>query len=357
MIALFKQVLTLRGVEYITLNKTLQIVEISTGAHRFAEQSGFKIGQDYDEVFPELIGIEAELDEILQGVRSHLKISAIARVKPDGSITYFDLYTLKLEDSTLAEGELILFLEDVSERMHLEQSLVQGSNEMGLLIDALHREQKRNEQLLANVLPTTIVERLKKAKPDLQQWDGIAEYYEDATVLFADLVGFTSLTNKLPPIELVNLLNQIFSSFDQLSDRYGLEKIKTIGDAYMVVGGVPNASENHTAAIAEMALEMQSALDCFNLKNQLSLKMRIGIHRGAVIAGVIGIKKFIYDLWGDTVNLASRMESHGIAGQIQVSVQVYEQLRLRFQFEERGIIDIKGKGPMQTYFLLAKNPL
>ena len=156
----------------------------------------------------------------------------------------------------------------------------------------------------------------------------------------------------MPPIELVDLLNQIFSEFDRLTERYGLEKIKTIGDAYMVVGGLPVPISNHAEAIAQMALDMQAVLSIFNAENNKTFSIRIGIHSGPVVAGVIGLKKFIYDLWGDTVNIASRMESHGMAGKIHVSDATYQLLQDKFLWEKRETIQVKGKGEMTTYFLV-----
>lgn len=209
---------------------------------------------------------------------------------------------------------------------------------------ALEREQ--TELLLLNILPKPIGERLKHGEHT------IAEYFNNVTVLFADLVGFTQLASHLSPIELVDLLNKIFSEFDRLTEKYGLEKIKTIGDAYMVVGGLPVPNSNHAEAIARMALDMQAALSIFNRENNKTFSIRIGIHSGPVVAGVIGLKKFIYDLWGDTVNIASRMESHGLAGTIHLSDATYQLLKDRFLFEKRDKIQVKGKGEMTTYFLL-----
>ncbi|MGK7905007.1 MAG: adenylate/guanylate cyclase domain-containing protein [Hormoscilla sp.] len=217
----------------------------------------------------------------------------------------------------------------------------------------LEEEQKKSERLLLNILPKPIAERLKR------QEQTIADDFAEVTVLFADIVGFTKLSSQVTPIELVKLLNRIFSAFDQLADKHGLEKIKTIGDAYMVVGGLPVPREDHASAIARMALDMQKVIAQFNAEqaqynshNTQTLKIRIGINTGPVVAGVIGVKKFIYDLWGDTVNIASRMESHGIAGYIQVSEATYEHLKENFRCKPRGAIEVKGKGEMLTYILI-----
>jgi class 3 adenylate cyclase len=216
----------------------------------------------------------------------------------------------------------------------------------------LEIEQAKSERLLLNILPETIADRLKQ-KPET-----IADNFTEVTILFADIVGFTKLSARVSPTELVNLLNEIFSEFDGLADRWNLEKIKTIGDAYMVVGGLPDPSDDHAASIAEMALDMQAAIAHFNEKYANShdqpIDIRIGINTGAVVAGVIGQKKFIYDLWGDAVNTASRMESHGIPGSIQVSASTYELLQNDYIFEERGVISVKGKGEMKTYLLVGR---
>lgn len=213
---------------------------------------------------------------------------------------------------------------------------------------ALREEQEKSEKLLLNILPKPIAERLK------QNETTIAEYFPEVTVLFADLVGFTSFSTIMSPIELVELLNQIFSGFDLICERLGLEKIKTIGDAYMAVGGLPEPRVDHAEAIAQMALDLQTEIARFNAKNTQSFSIRIGIHSGPVVAGVIGIKKFIYDLWGDTVNIASRMESHGLPWRIQVSEATYKLLEHKYLFDDRGTIDVKGKGAMTTYLLIGK---
>ncbi|MEG3988991.1 adenylate/guanylate cyclase domain-containing protein [Microcoleus sp. S28C3] len=212
--------------------------------------------------------------------------------------------------------------------------------------DALREEQEKSENLLLNILPKAIAERLK------QNETTIAEYFPEVTVLFADIVGFTALSAVMNPIELVEILNQIFSGFDLLCERHGLEKIKTIGDAYMAVGGLPNPRADHAEAIAKMALDMQAEIARFNANHNKYFSIRIGIHSGPVVAGVIGIKKFIYDLWGDTVNIASRMESQGLPWRIQVSETTYKLVADKYLFQERGIIEVKGKGEMKTYILL-----
>ena len=224
-------------------------------------------------------------------------------------------------------------------------------------LQQLQIEQEKSERLLLNVLPKPIADRLKRGQ------EAIADNFPEVTILFADLVGFTELSAQISPIELVAILNNIFSSFDQLAEKHGLEKIKTIGDSYMVVGGLPIPRGDHAEAIAEMALDMQKTVAELNTKAAItrlyrksaaSLDIRIGINTGPVIAGVIGQKKFIYDLWGDAVNTASRMESHGLVGQIQLSAKTFEYLQNKYLCQERGVIEVKGKGEMTTYLLTGR---
>ncbi|HEY3334388.1 MAG TPA: adenylate/guanylate cyclase domain-containing protein [Candidatus Limnocylindrales bacterium] len=211
------------------------------------------------------------------------------------------------------------------------------------------REQARlareNERLLLNILPEPIAQRLREGEPL------IADRFEDVTLLFADIAGFTQLSASMSADELVRVLNEVFSAFDGLVDRHGLEKVKTIGDAYMVVGGLPEWSPDHTARVASMAVDLADSVARIESARALGIAFRIGIHCGPVVAGVIGKRKFIYDIWGDTVNLASRMESSGIPGRIQITSSVRERLDTGFRFESRGLVDIKGKGPMPTWFL------
>ncbi len=214
----------------------------------------------------------------------------------------------------------------------------------------LSLEKERSEQLLLNILPLEIAERLKRAESP-------TEYFPEVTILFADIVGFTQLSTQLEPMQLVAGLNQIFSAFDQLTEKHSLEKIKTIGDAYMVVGGLPIPRSDHATAIADLALDMQVYMQTTETDLGNSLQLRIGINTGPVIAGVIGIKKFIYDLWGDAVNVASRMESHGKPGYIQITEATYSHLKDQYTIESRGTISVKGRGEMLTYWLIGKNPL
>lgn len=230
----------------------------------------------------------------------------------------------------------------------LQQAEFKARRELEEAYEKLEAEQQLSERLLLNILPASIAERLK------QEQGTLADSFTDVSVLFADIVGFTELSGRISPPELVELLNQIFSSFDQLADLHQLEKIKTIGDAYMVVAGLPEHRPDHTQAIADMAIDMQQAIANFNAKSGQSFRIRIGIATGPVVAGVIGIKKFIYDLWGDTVNMASRMESHGLPDAIQVTSETYDRLKNWYVFQDRGLIQVKGKGEMNTYLLLGK---
>lgn len=212
----------------------------------------------------------------------------------------------------------------------------------------IQAERQKSERLLLNILPRPIADRLKHGEKI------IADSFVEVTVLFADIVNFTKLSEQIAPDELVILLNEIFSTFDQLAEQHGLEKIKTIGDAYMVVGGLPTSRPDHAEAIANMAIDMRQGLATFNREHGQSLHIRIGFHTGPVVAGVIGTQKFSYDLWGDTVNTASRMESHGVEDGIQVTETTYQRLQDKYLFEERGVIDVKSKGEMKTYLLTSR---
>jgi PAS domain S-box-containing protein len=249
----------------------------------------------------------------------------------DGSIIWISENTYTVRDRY---GNLLYYegtIRDITNRKQAEA--------------ALRLEQEKSDRLLLNILPQPIADRLK------QDQSIIADTFADVTVLFADIVGFTQLSSQVSPTELVSLLNDIFSTFDRLAEKHGLEKIKTIGDAYMVVGGLPIPRSDHVEAIAQMAIDMQQAVAEFSNTHSQAFSIRIGINTGPVVAGVIGIKKFIYDLWGDTVNTASRMESHGLPGCIQVTATTHHRLQDKYLFDNRGIIEVKGKGEMNTYFI------
>lgn len=226
--------------------------------------------------------------------------------------------------------------------------LLHVNRERDRAMAALRMEQATSERLLLNVLPESIARRLKGSA------EVIADLHDDVTVLFADVVGFTPFAERTPPERVVELLNRVFSAFDELADRFGLEKIKTIGDAYMAVAGVPEPRADHAEAVAEMAMAMQSEAERCVGDDWPGLQIRVGIDTGTVMAGVIGLRKFAYDLWGDTVNTAGRMEAQGLPGRVQVTERVERLLRDRYAFERRGEIDVKGKGPMTTYVLLGR---
>jgi class 3 adenylate cyclase len=216
------------------------------------------------------------------------------------------------------------------------------------LFDQLQAEQTRAEHLLLNILPRPIAERMKKGEVN------IADQHPDVSVLVADLVGFTTLAAHIGPDQVVYLLNEIFSGFDVLTEKHGLEKIKTIGDAYMAAGGLPLPRPDHAEAIAELALDLMAEIEKFNGAYNTSIHLRIGISTGSVVAGVIGRRRFAYDLWGDTVNLACRLESLGQAGSIQVSNLTYERLKDKYRFDGSRSLDIKGRGTELVHALCGR---
>jgi class 3 adenylate cyclase len=213
---------------------------------------------------------------------------------------------------------------------------------------AIEEANRENERLLLNILPPPIADRLRAGEKV------IADRFDDVTMLIADIVGFTQLSSGMSATEVVSLLNHLFTACDALVERHGLEKVKTTGDAYMVVGGLPTETEDHAARVADLALDLAAEVGGMQADMPYRVTVRMGMHSGPVVAGVVGAKKFIYDVWGHTVNTASRMESLGVPGRIQVTHAVYMRLRDRYRFEPRGMIDVKGLGPMQTYFLLGR---
>lgn len=215
-------------------------------------------------------------------------------------------------------------------------------------LQLLRVEQEKSERLLLNVLP-------KEIAPVLREGDGrVAESYKSASILYADIVGFTTLSVEMSAEQMVDLLNTVFSHFDDLVQRYDLEKIRTIGDNYMVAAGVPRRCEEHAHQIARLALDMAAYIRSLPPQANRQIQFRIGINSGPLVAGVIGKHKFQYDIWGDSVNVASRMESEGVPGKIQISRATYALIKDRFHCEPRGRVRIKGKGEMETWFLLGE---
>ncbi|QRO02037.1 PAS domain S-box protein [Archangium violaceum] len=278
---------------------------------------------------------ETTAREALQQGRVH---TLTRRLRRDGTILDVELLALPV----MVEGEHVGFIaiyHDITElrRLH-DQELAH--------LRTIQRERERVDQLLLNILPKPVADRLKQGQRI------IVENFPDVTVLFADLVDFTHFSTQHTPPDVLQVLNMVFSVFDQLTDELGVEKVKTIGDAYMAVGGLSLPRSDHAEAMASLALAMRTELLKLGEQLQIPLHLRIGIHSGPVIAGVIGDKKFAYDLWGDTVNTASRMESHGVVDGIHVTEAVHERLRGRYRFQDQGVMHVKGKGPMRTWLLL-----
>jgi class 3 adenylate cyclase len=248
----------------------------------------------------------------------------------------------RLLDSAVSDLALLAALLLLGEAVRGRRALDQANR-------LLRAEQERSEQLLLNVLPAPIAARLKRGEAV------IADRFAEVTVLFADLVDFTRRSQETSPERVVRLLDDLFSAFDGLAERHGLEKIKTIGDAYMVVGGLPEPRPDHAQAVADMALALREEVARHRDPGGRPLALRIGIDSGPVVAGVIGRRKFSYDLWGDTVNTASRMESNGVPGCIQVTERTWRRLRDGYRFERRGPVQVKGKGELVTWFLVARD--
>ncbi|HAX78931.1 MAG TPA: adenylate/guanylate cyclase [Cyanobacteria bacterium UBA11372] len=299
--------------------------------------------------------LAALLSKILHNPKNYAR-SENENIQRNGSRVWVSWANKPLFDADGKLAGLLAIGTDITDRRRAEMQLYQLNEELEFRVEertnalnntlkALRVQQEQSERLLLNILPEEIASRLKQGNST------IADTFTEVTVLFADIVGFTQLSSCVSPTELVVMLNDIFSTFDYLAERHGLEKIKTIGDAYMVVGGLPVPRSDHAEAIADMALDMQQAITEFSKTHDRDFSIRIGINSGPVVAGVIGIKKFIYDLWGDTVNTASRMESHSLPGCIQVTAATYQILEDKYLFESRGSIEVKGKGLMKTYLL------
>ncbi len=276
------------------------------------------------------------------------RLEFVAAMDADNAVSGFESMVCRKDGCRIWVSENVRAVRDSKGELLYYEGTVSDITERKLAQEALKFQQEQSEKLLLNILPKPIAERLKA------QQSTIADSFTDVSVLFADIVGFTELSARMSPTELVKRLNVIFSHFDQLAEKYGVEKIKTIGDAYMVVGGLPMPRDDHAEAIAQMALGMQAKIAKLSADTGEKLAIRVGINSGPVVAGVIGVSKFTYDLWGDTVNVAARMEATGFAGRIQVTDVTYELLKDKYLFERRGVIQVKGKGNMMTYWLLEK---
>jgi adenylate cyclase len=281
-------------------------------------------------------------------VDAERRLEFVAAMEADNAVSGFESMVCRKDGRRIWVSENVRAVRDSKGELLYYEGTVSDITERKLAQEALKFQQEQSEKLLLNILPKPIAERLKAKQST------IADSFADVSVLFADIVGFTELSARMSPTELVKRLNVIFSHFDQLAEKYGVEKIKTIGDAYMVVGGLPMPRDDHAEAIAQMALGMQAKIAKLCADTGEKLAIRVGINSGPVVAGVIGVSKFTYDLWGDTVNVAARMEATGFAGRIQVTDVTYELLKDKYLLERRGVIPVKGKGNMMTYWLLEK---
>jgi class 3 adenylate cyclase len=255
--------------------------------------------------------------------------------RADGSRFPAEYWSYPMEQDGKLVGSVLTFV-DITERKRMEREL--------------RVEHQRADRLLRNVLPAEIAEQLK-AYPNAT----IAQHFDEVTALFADLVGFTPLSARLPPEDAVALLNEVFTAFDEIAEKSDLEKIKTMGDGYMVVAGAPTPRDDHCKAIANLALDMRDWINGRVADDGIKLRVRIGIDSGPAVGAVVGTTKFSYDMWGDTINVASRMESSGEPGRIQIGPGAYQRLHKAYRLESRGSIDIKGKGQMETWFLESAN--
>ncbi|MEM9543322.1 MAG: adenylate/guanylate cyclase domain-containing protein [Cyanobacteria bacterium P01_E01_bin.42] len=293
--------------------------------------------------FVEMAALVPQIDRCY--VEPELRSVFREELERKGSVTGFKAQVKRKDCSLIWISENARVVRDNDGNILFYEGTVADITKQKEAEDALRLEREKSERLLLNILPKAIAERLK------QNEKSIAERFDSVSILFADIVEFTSLSARISPTALVDLLNEMFSAFDKLVKWHNLEKIKTIGDSYMVAGGLLDTAEEHAVAIADLALDMQLAISKFRQEDGQPFRVRIGINTGPVVAGTIGLHKFAYDLWGDTVNVASRMESHGKANAIQVTDDTYQLLKGKFFFEERGEVPIKGKGNMTTYFL------
>ncbi len=287
---------------------------------------------------PDLILLDVMMPE-MDGFETCRRLKAAAATH-DVPVIFL---TARTETADIVKGFELGAVDYVAKPFNTHELLARVNTH--LTIDRLHRE---NERLLLSILPASIAARLKSGA------GGIADHFPEVSVLFADIVDFTTLSGGMSPQPLVSLLDDLFTQFDELARRHQVEKIKTIGDCYMAVCGVPEQRPDHATALADLALEMIEHLKQFNRTRGTALRLRIGLNTGPVVAGVIGRSKFIYDLWGDTVNTASRMESTGLPDRVQVTDGMQQALAAQFDLEERGEVEVKGKGRLRTWFLVGR---
>jgi PAS domain S-box-containing protein len=291
----------------------------------------------------------------IESIHPHDRDAVIAAFPKQVEGTYDIEYRIVHTDGSLRWIHDKAFpLRDVSGEVYRVVGVAQDITENKNLMRDLQFEKGRSEHLLENILPKSIIDALKgreETSSETLRSPVVAHRIDQASVLFADLVGFTAFSGTQEAEFVVEQLNYIVHVFDQVTEKFGVEKIKTIGDSYMMAGGVPNRQEDHAERIARAALEMLAELSKINDQRGQNFRIRVGIHSGPLVAGVIGTKKYVYDLWGDTVNVASRMESTGLPGEIQVSESTYRLLASQFAFEDRGLISVKGKGEVKTYLL------
>ncbi|CAJ95175.1 Response regulator containing an adenylate cyclase effector domain [Cupriavidus necator] len=361
----------LRGAGYARVASTMdprRVCELHSSNHYDLILLDLQMpGMDGFEVMEGLKQIQADsyLPVIVITAQPDHKVRALQAGAKDFVSKPFDLAEVLMRVRNMLEvrllhGESLKYGKELERKVReLETSretIVRQSDELRRLYDKLVCEQQVTERLLLNVLPAPIAERLK-LRPDLiaaAPPEVIADKFQEVSVLFADLVQFTRFSPSLNPERLVAVLNEIFAEFDNIADSRGLEKIKTIGDAYMAAAGLPVPAADHAVRAAHMALDMIESLGKFNRRSGYNLQLRVGIHSGAVVAGVIGRRKFIYDLWGDTVNIASRMESQGVVGRVQVTEATRQKLGEPFLLEARGLVPAKGIGDLQTWLLIGR---
>ncbi|ULE35893.1 adenylate/guanylate cyclase domain-containing protein [Mycobacterium sp. IDR2000157661] len=290
----------------------------------------------------------AAITVVVLGI-DHIVLAAVLAALGAVSVVVLEFSVPEDTGRSQMESELVFVLTVVTAWILVVATLWYALREIRRAREAMEAEYERSERLLANILPATIAERLKDPSRTV-----IADSYDDAAILFADIAGYTKRASDTTPDELVRFLDRLYTDLDALVDRHGLEKVKTSGDSYMVVSGVPQPRPDHIEALACLALDMADAVAGLRDPHGREVPLRIGLAAGPVVAGVVGARKFFYDVWGDAVNVASRMETTDVEGKIQVPNDVYERLRDTFAFEQRGEVDVKGKGVMTTWYLVGR---